>query len=372
MIKRTFDFFRNVKDTEPEFQGKLKSNRRGKGTNLEDEETVEAVNLPSIALPISTLPKFDIALPPSQPKSPSKPVVDSIANSDTFKFASPIRVSNVPQKSQSINSYTFSKPLVLTENQEEGFAIESSKTMIIDKSAKLSSSSTIMPMKSDSGFDEEIKSDEKKQDKKEEPGKVWECPECYIRNSGKDEKCAACRTKKPVTVSERKEEPKQTTLQTGFGAQFKMQSSQWECECCMVRNKQSDTSCVSCSSPKPQPKTLSTTVKAPTQVSTTSDLMNKFKPAEGSWECPGCMIRNPAITGVCPCCQTAKPGGSAGTDKVDKVVKCSTTSEPEMWECSCCMVRNKSSVMVCPCCEAPKPCAKSSLKRGASILGNFF
>ncbi|KAK7485488.1 hypothetical protein BaRGS_00023298 [Batillaria attramentaria] len=37
-------------------------------------------------------------------------------------------------------------------------------------------------------------------------------------------------------------------------------------------------------------------------------LSEMFKPAEGSWECPGCLCRNNASVLRCPACQTVKPG----------------------------------------------------------------
>ena len=40
-------------------------------------------------------------------------------------------------------------------------------------------------------------------------------------------------------------------------------------------------------------------------------LAEMFKKAEGSWECPGCLISNKAETVRCPACQTLKPGADA-------------------------------------------------------------
>ena len=39
-----------------------------------------------------------------------------------------------------------------------------------------------------------------------------------------------------------------------------------------------------------------------------ANLMDKFKPKAGSWECPGCFIRQPGDCIQCPACGTAKPG----------------------------------------------------------------
>ena len=37
-------------------------------------------------------------------------------------------------------------------------------------------------------------------------------------------------------------------------------------------------------------------------------LAEMFKPAEGSWECPGCYVNNNADVLRCLACQTVKPG----------------------------------------------------------------
>jgi E3 SUMO-protein ligase RanBP2 len=47
--------------------------------------------------------------------------------------------------------------------------------------------------------------------------------------------------------------------------------------------------------------------KAPEKPKTT-DAWDKFKPKAGSWECPGCLLRQDGDLIQCPACQTAKPG----------------------------------------------------------------
>jgi Ran GTPase-activating protein 1 len=49
---------------------------------------------------------------------------------------------------------------------------------------------------------------------------------------------------------------------------------------------------------------------APKPVENLSSL-DKFKPKAGSWECPGCFLRQDAGLIQCPACQTAKPGHEA-------------------------------------------------------------
>ena len=47
------------------------------------------------------------------------------------------------------------------------------------------------------------------------------------------------------------------------------------------------------------------------KASETKSLFDQFKPKEGSWECGGCFVRNPAEVTKCPACETLKPGTTA-------------------------------------------------------------
>ena len=42
-------------------------------------------------------------------------------------------------------------------------------------------------------------------------------------------------------------------------------------------------------------------------------LSQKFKPAEGSWECPTCMINNKSTDDKCVACATSRPGSAPTT-----------------------------------------------------------
>ena len=57
------------------------------------------------------------------------------------------------------------------------------------------------------------------------------------------------------------------------------------------------------STPKQPQATPKSTALAPAP-----SMMDKFKPKAGSWECPGCFLRQDANLIQCPVCQTAKPG----------------------------------------------------------------
>ena len=51
--------------------------------------------------------------------------------------------------------------------------------------------------------------------------------------------------------------------------------------------------------------------KTETKTNSKPSIFDKFKPKEGSWECPGCCVRNNAEVAKCPACETLKPGTTA-------------------------------------------------------------
>ena len=69
----------------------------------------------------------------------------------------------------------------------------------------------------------------------------------------------------------------------------------------------------------------SSLTKTPTTTSSTppgpTNLMDKFKPKAGSWECSGCMTRNDAAVIQCPACETAKPGHEDEVKKKQEAAK---------------------------------------------------
>lgn len=143
----------------------------------------------------------------------------------------------------------------------------------------------------------------------------WECSECMIKNNGTDKQCTACKVIRPNPNDKTSSTCSTSTINTViktkpvpddcFGSQFRLSTNQWKCTTCCVRNKQSDVKCVACSALKPG--SSNTDVMQQTIKFQNYDVMEKFKPAEGSWECHGCLLRNAANVITCPCCNAYKP-----------------------------------------------------------------
>ncbi|XP_018360934.1 PREDICTED: nuclear pore complex protein Nup153 isoform X1 [Trachymyrmex cornetzi] len=418
-----------TEDTDSEkYRGKLKGKSK---INLEQEETVAPVNLPNIPLPITTLPNFNFTLPPPASHSAGK----TIANKEnSFTFASPIKVTDAGKSLQSVNNFTFSNPLNAedcannsTDSRsltEKEFTVDCAVTSVpnfiwsgsstaprlkakaknvsmlpqelksgsvmdvFSKSSKIESNligQTNSGLASEMTHTDKTISSDSDITSTHDKESSWECSECMIRNNGTDKQCTACKMPR-FNSNDKTLLPSTSTTDTVvetkpiepdcFGSQFKLSTNQWECTTCCVRNKQSDITCVACTTPKPgSSSAMQQTVK-----SQNFDLMDKFKPAEGSWECSGCLLRNAANVITCPCCNTSKPTSvktkpkttdnvtESSAQKLNTSTEVTATKEilnseimnkfkpsKDSWECSGCLVRNNSSVTTCPCCSTPKP-----------------
>lgn len=228
---------------------------------------------------------------------------------------------------------------------------------------------------------------------------TWECSVCLIRNNPEKEKCAACES---IRVNNKKEmknnfsnndtkltnttttvglttpnlETKQIIKQQSnnqiptlkFGDKFKTPADTWECNTCMIRNKNELIKCAACESPRPINKNCTDIFKA-------NSLKDKFKPPSDTWECSVCMIRNKNDLNKCAACNNENkflintPSSSTTTTSTfgsDFKIKDSE------WECSTCMVRNKMSSNKCLCCETPKPGSNTKPSVDVSCITYYF
>lgn len=220
----------------------------------------------------------------------------------------------------------------------------------------------------------------------------WECSECLIKNSGTDKQCTACKVVRSNPNDKTSSTCLTSTINTVvkskpvpndcFGSQFKLSTNQWECTTCCVRNKQSDVKCVACSALKPgsNADVMQQTIKSQ------NDLMEKFKPAEGSWECHGCLLRNAANVITCPCCNASKPTSiKTNLKKTNTVTESSsqkstaantdnTANTSQEITSSNYQIMNKSSKLPTPIKTSPKKAdtvaESSSQKSGTDDIDN--
>ncbi|KAH8387790.1 hypothetical protein KR093_009484, partial [Drosophila rubida] len=173
----------------------------------------------------------------------------------------------------------------------------------------------------------------------------------------------------------------------GFGGQFKKPAGEWECEACMVRNKQEESKCIACETAKPKAKPAApappsaASVSMPAMSAGFSGFADRFKQPAGNWECDACMVSNKADASKCVACETprktaaptaaassaantaaAAAGGSSKMLPATSGFGDAFKPKANTWSCDTCMVSNPSSAAKCVACETP------NAKAGATKL----
>lgn len=173
----------------------------------------------------------------------------------------------------------------------------------------------------------------------------------------------------------------------------------WECDTCLVNNKASENKCLACATPKPRVKPFgsktspaSSLMKKPggkqpasSNNTTANDLLKKFAPPAGSWNCDTCLVSNNAIDKKCAACQTPKTEQSGpaiakgnsvaalnaqdANNNSDLVKKFAPVAGS--WTCDTCMISNDAGSSTCAACATPKPGVKSSGSQNGLGGGNF-
>lgn len=290
---------------------------------------VEAVKLPAVSLPISTLPKFDFSVPPPttfpNPKEPAQSKTETkLVPTFEFKFSDPLVITENIESIIGVNNFKFREPILkkqLKNNFKVNDIVEFKPKRLQKNNGEIQPAAQLV-----SGSVMDVLGKFKPQEG------TWECKVCLVRNQPDKTKCVACETAK-VTLSQ----PTSKLLE-----KFKPQEGTWECKVCLIRNQAEKTKCIACESPKVTPSSQSTT-----------NLLEKFKPAEGTWECSVCMVRNQPDRTKCVACEAPSTKNQSLMEKFKPA--------EGTWECPVCMIRNKSDITKCVACESsrtappPKP-----------------
>ncbi|KAG0729823.1 Nuclear pore complex protein Nup153 [Chionoecetes opilio] len=174
----------------------------------------------------------------------------------------------------------------------------------------------------------------------------------------------------------------------GFGSMFKQSSDEWECSVCMLRNKNASVKCLACETQRPGQITSAPSKDAVKGAVKSCESLGEsgsawgdaFKKSASEWECDMCMVRNKNSVSKCVACETSKPGSKPELKglpdmAIDTKEKTNTTGfgsafakQNGEWECDTCLVRNKSDATKCISCETPKPGAANVSE---AITGNF-
>ena len=130
----------------------------------------------------------------------------------------------------------------------------------------------------------------------------WSCEMCLVQNKAEDSKCVACTAAKPGGKTSSSEVPPMSAV------------AKWTCSTCLVVNKVENSQCIACSSPKMAANATTPSLsndpkvqKPPLKLSSIAPLTG-FTPLTGSWTCGTCLVQNKAEDTKCVSCTTPKPG----------------------------------------------------------------
>lgn len=342
-----------------EQSGKHVGKIRGKEKELE-EETVAAVNLPNISLPLTSLPKFDFIVPPAS----STPKVTC-----TFKFASPITVTENARTSLPTDTFTFSKPISAVGNKNTTMSREMNGvgTFIPDFAPKLGA------MQFMSGSDNKsVSSDAGVSCNNSQSSDV-----CFGIKAATELKAGSVMDilgKKPISID--KEELKEVTSSSSVSLdKFRPAPGTWECGLCMIRNKSDAMRCIACETIRTFVGSVSFNMAA-----TTACPEIQSSASEDMWDCSSCHEHNPCCVAMCGKCLVARTGQSLSQAKEPDKPAVSISGfgnkfkpASDTWECNTCLVRNPGSTNFCQACETQGPVltTKSSPKVGFGFGDRF-
>ncbi|EDW62946.2 uncharacterized protein Dvir_GJ14813 [Drosophila virilis] len=153
----------------------------------------------------------------------------------------------------------------------------------------------------------------------------------------------------------------------GFGDQFKKSASEWECEACMLRNKQELNKCVACETPKPKPKGAANTAAsgptAPAINYPAEDETARLKTTSlGTQVCMSSIAQNSG--------SNSSSFGSSNSNSFPSGFGDAFKPPANMWECGCCMIMNPASLNECLACQSPNPKSSNSNSNSNSSTNN--
>ncbi|KAH8289219.1 hypothetical protein KR054_001982, partial [Drosophila jambulina] len=396
---------------------------RSKEARQEEEAAPPPLDLPKISFPdMASTPKFDLIIdktPLHKPLVPSK----SENNNNISTSTKPNFLVN-PQPVNAVGFaangsatataakrvFTFAKPTPLSPHSQdvsraELSAIRREFSFAAPIPLESSEHPAMNGLPPPQGFGEQFK----------KSGKEWDCDVCMVRNKVEAGKCVACETPKPGAAAAKAplaaaSIPFAPTglIGAGFGDRFKKSSTSWECDTCMVTNKEQDSKCVACVTPRMAATPAKTASLSGVGFGFGFGFGDAFKPKSGQWECPMCMLMNESTAVECVACQSANPtrlgssnsepsssssssssassaaapasphaansvssstsfkfgftpgaaaaAAAAGTPKPDAgFQQLVAAQKAASWNCDACLAQNDMSRNKCLCCEQLKP-----------------
>ncbi|KAK9526842.1 hypothetical protein VZT92_015519 [Zoarces viviparus] len=412
---------------EPSSGGKMKRERtsiRLSSKRPEEDEVSEVPDLPRISLPISAsaLPTFSFSSSPPPPLTSSNstapnlthvtPTKDTLTNKEPptastppcvpFTFSSPIvkaTAASPPSFSPSAG-FTFSAPVAKLGPSMSNGKLASPIVAAVKSATSKSTEDFVRPFKPALKKGSVL-------DLLKAPGFASPVAQTSPGPDGTRLQTSMQSTS-PFSSSTSTTTTFFSLSSTGLSNVFKAPPG-WNCDGCMVQNKQSDTKCVCCMAPQP-PSSKSTDSKPSTATSvglessssstnttsstttTTAGFGTMFSKPAGTWDCDTCLVLNKPDAVKCVACETAKPGTglkpSLTLPSAFSAVKTvSTPTDPVStgfigfgghvnkpagaWECDTCLVENKAQDTKCVACMSAKPGASAGASSSASSAPMF-
>ncbi|KAL8618871.1 hypothetical protein ACOMHN_000878 [Nucella lapillus] len=139
----------------------------------------------------------------------------------------------------------------------------------------------------------------------------WECPGCCLSNAGDAAQCPACQTPQPGAPVPNTSTPAPDDSPFSSAAPFGTFSGlKLGVEASGQKSVFGGSGGAGAGASGGGFKFVSTPPVAE-QTGKQPSLAELFKPAAGSWECPGCCLSNAGDAALCPACQTPQPGAPA-------------------------------------------------------------
>ncbi|XP_020365538.2 nuclear pore complex protein Nup153 isoform X1 [Rhincodon typus] len=304
--------------------GKMKRDKGHYSSRSAQEVKALAPELPEVSLPVKNtkLPTFNFGSPSTTlspvistvtQSFPDKVVVSS-PNNAAFTFSTPnIKATEANLQPISVSTgFTFSEPI----DKSVPFVFVSARPSInAAKCISLPSISTPMNERKGEECDGLLKP--AKTLKQGSVLDILKGPEFTLPSSS-----TQCVTKSlditPATVkplpptTEKNSSSIESSSTLGFGDKFKPAEGSWQCGSCFVQNKITDSKCVACQTSKivlpMQTDNESANRDKPTCKETPVSFADKFRPALGTWSCDICLVQNKSEAVKCAACDSPKAG----------------------------------------------------------------
>ncbi|KAG8191636.1 hypothetical protein JTE90_012353 [Oedothorax gibbosus] len=406
--------------------GKMRCKLTQKHQSSVRSEEFEHTPLPSIPLPISTLPIFKQVDSKATSQSSTKVTNDDFKPSIEFEFSPPIEMQPTlpplfPSNISTLNSdkstnadklpFTFSTPAeVELPKPAPGLFVHnltsskrtSSSSWLQNPDKEVKSTSSEAPKNNLKTSKDAVQQLSAVSSSATKPLTSWSCQECWIQNPANEAKCLACET------------PKKSPATSGLLSQLTKSSPTWACHECWTQNPECETKCLACETVK-----KGECANVAPKISDFTGFGGNSS-TKSTWSCSSCWIQNPMKEAKCLACEAPNPSadkssGSSVPSTVSQGFKSGfnfpskmVSSAPETtspfikaiqsnevkkpvdqnatpngtlkissgftsdWECDICLVRNPSDTMKCQACEAVRPSKRnnSGLKDSESFKFN--